>query len=251
MKTPNRALEARRSLRISTLASRPWQRSAGTRWRLWHCYSWPGQWPQKMRQPSSPSLRGRSFPKGRSSSGARCTSSTMLLRRFSDLGMTAAFKPFGSERAVVRTDSFKRRPGCLSLATTAGWVSEGGGILELGQLESQSDYAKYQGRSFTLPMADECGQHQVMSGKRRLAETHRNDAVKSNIAAARPPIVVYHDGHKLRQCGTCMDLLLVICSICEHRRFASEWGPGIHADLSPNRLTIMSRFMRAVETCPS
>lgn len=40
------------------------------------------------------------------------------------------------------------------------WKFPGGGILELGQLESQSDYAKYQGRSFTLLMADECGQYQ-------------------------------------------------------------------------------------------
>lgn len=39
------------------------------------------------------------------------------------------------------------------------WKLPGGGIIELGQLESQSDYAKYQGRSFTLLMADECGQY--------------------------------------------------------------------------------------------
>ncbi len=36
-----------------------------------------------------------------------------------------------------------------------------GGILELGQLETHSDYAKYQGRSFTLLMADEIGQYAV------------------------------------------------------------------------------------------
>ena len=39
------------------------------------------------------------------------------------------------------------------------WKLPGGGIVELGQLESSSDYAKYQGRSFTLLMADECGQY--------------------------------------------------------------------------------------------
>ena len=40
------------------------------------------------------------------------------------------------------------------------WKFPNGGVLELGQLESQSDYSKYQGRSFTLLMADECGQYQ-------------------------------------------------------------------------------------------
>lgn len=40
------------------------------------------------------------------------------------------------------------------------WKLPGGGVIELGQLESNSDYAKYQGRSFTLLMADECGQYQ-------------------------------------------------------------------------------------------
>ncbi|MCJ0824976.1 phage terminase large subunit [Luteimonas sp. 50] len=43
------------------------------------------------------------------------------------------------------------------------WKLPSGGILELGQLESQADYAKYQGRSFTLLMADECGQYQDAS----------------------------------------------------------------------------------------
>jgi hypothetical protein len=39
------------------------------------------------------------------------------------------------------------------------WRLPGGGTVELGQLESAGDYAKYQGRSFTLLMADECGQY--------------------------------------------------------------------------------------------
>lgn len=38
------------------------------------------------------------------------------------------------------------------------WKFAGGGYLELGQLESASDYAKYQGRSFTLLIVDEAGQ---------------------------------------------------------------------------------------------
>lgn len=37
------------------------------------------------------------------------------------------------------------------------WRFPGGGYLELGQLESAADYAKYQGRSFTLLLVDEVG----------------------------------------------------------------------------------------------
>src|SRR5690606_136099 len=33
-----------------------------------------------------------------------------------------------------------------------------GGYMELGQLEGPADYAKYQGRSFTLLLVDEAGQ---------------------------------------------------------------------------------------------
>lgn len=38
------------------------------------------------------------------------------------------------------------------------WRFPNGGYLELGQLETQGDYAKYQGRSFTLLLIDEAGQ---------------------------------------------------------------------------------------------
>ena len=38
------------------------------------------------------------------------------------------------------------------------WRFPSGAYLELGQLETHSDYAKYQGRSFTLLMGDEIGQ---------------------------------------------------------------------------------------------
>lgn len=38
------------------------------------------------------------------------------------------------------------------------WKFPGGGVLELGQLEGHADYAKYQGRSFTLLLVDEAGQ---------------------------------------------------------------------------------------------
>lgn len=38
------------------------------------------------------------------------------------------------------------------------WRFPNGGYMELGQLESHGDYTKYQGRSFTLLMADEIGQ---------------------------------------------------------------------------------------------
>lgn len=39
------------------------------------------------------------------------------------------------------------------------WRFPNGAYLELGQLESHSDYAKYQGRSFTLLIVDEAGQY--------------------------------------------------------------------------------------------
>ena len=38
------------------------------------------------------------------------------------------------------------------------WRFPNGAYLELGQLESEADYSKYQGRSFTLLMVDEAGQ---------------------------------------------------------------------------------------------
>ena len=44
-------------------------------------------------------------------------------------------------------------------ATEHVWRMPGGGYIELGQLEGHGDYAKYQGRSFTLLMADEVGQY--------------------------------------------------------------------------------------------
>ena len=39
------------------------------------------------------------------------------------------------------------------------WRLPNGGYLELGQLESHADYAKYQGRTFTLLLIDEAGQY--------------------------------------------------------------------------------------------
>ena len=39
------------------------------------------------------------------------------------------------------------------------WSFKDGGFIELGQLETETDYQKYQGRSFTLLMIDECGQY--------------------------------------------------------------------------------------------
>jgi hypothetical protein len=40
------------------------------------------------------------------------------------------------------------------------WRLPNEGYIELGQLETHSDYAKYQGRSFTLLLVDEAGQYQ-------------------------------------------------------------------------------------------
>ncbi|MFC4593508.1 phage terminase large subunit [Sphingobium tyrosinilyticum] len=39
------------------------------------------------------------------------------------------------------------------------WRFPNGGYLELGQLETHADYAKYQGRTFTLLLVDEAGQY--------------------------------------------------------------------------------------------
>ncbi|MBB3990850.1 hypothetical protein GGR19_002279 [Croceicoccus naphthovorans] len=39
------------------------------------------------------------------------------------------------------------------------WRFPSGGYMELGQLETHADYAKYQGRTFTLLMVDEAGQY--------------------------------------------------------------------------------------------
>lgn len=44
-------------------------------------------------------------------------------------------------------------------ATEHVWRLPSGAYIELGQLESHADYAKYQGRSFTLILVDEAGQY--------------------------------------------------------------------------------------------
>lgn len=42
------------------------------------------------------------------------------------------------------------------------WRFPNGAYMELGQLETHADYQKYQGRSFTLLLSDECGQYQTL-----------------------------------------------------------------------------------------
>lgn len=42
------------------------------------------------------------------------------------------------------------------------WKFPNGAFMELGQLETQGDYAKYQGRSFTLLLGDEVGQYPTL-----------------------------------------------------------------------------------------
>jgi hypothetical protein len=49
--------------------------------------------------------------------------------------------------------------GATYNSTEHVWKFKDGGYMELGQLESAADYAKYQGRSFTLLLADEAGQY--------------------------------------------------------------------------------------------
>ncbi|MGQ0531031.1 MAG: phage terminase large subunit [Panacagrimonas sp.] len=56
------------------------------------------------------------------------------------------------------------------------WRLPNGGYLELGQLETASDYSKYQGRSFTLLLIDEAGQY---------AQPDLLDLMRSNLRGAR------------------------------------------------------------------
>lgn len=61
-------------------------------------------------------------------------------------------------------------------ATEHIWRMPNGGYIELGQLETHSDYAKYQGRSFTLLLIDEAGQY---------AQPDLLDLMRSNLRGAK------------------------------------------------------------------
>ena len=61
-------------------------------------------------------------------------------------------------------------------ATERLWRFPNGGTLELGQLEGDADYRKFQGRSFTLLLIDETGQY---------AEPRLLDMLRSNLRAPR------------------------------------------------------------------
>ena len=56
------------------------------------------------------------------------------------------------------------------------WTFPNGAYMELGQLESQADYVKYQGRSFTLLIVDEAGQY---------ADPSLLDMMRSNMRGAK------------------------------------------------------------------
>jgi hypothetical protein len=56
------------------------------------------------------------------------------------------------------------------------WRFPGGGYLELGQLEGEPDYSKFQGRSFSLLLIDEAGQY---------ASPDLLDRMRSNLRAPR------------------------------------------------------------------
>ncbi|WP_162274844.1 phage terminase large subunit [Rhodoferax antarcticus] len=56
------------------------------------------------------------------------------------------------------------------------WKLPNGGYIELGQLETQGDYAKYQGRSFTLLLIDEAGQY---------AQPDLLDIMRSNLRGSK------------------------------------------------------------------
>lgn len=61
---------------------------------------------------------------------------------------------------LITRDLFGKIYGAAARYNSAEhvWRLPGGGYLELGQLESHGDYAKYQGRTFTLLLPDEMGQ---------------------------------------------------------------------------------------------
>lgn len=61
-------------------------------------------------------------------------------------------------------------------ATEHIWRMPNSGYVELGQLETQSDYSKYQGRSFTLLMIDEAGQY---------AQPDLLDLMRSNLRGSK------------------------------------------------------------------
>jgi len=56
------------------------------------------------------------------------------------------------------------------------WKLPNGGYIELGQLETHGDYAKYQGRSFTLLLIDEAGQY---------AQPDLLDIMRSNLRGSK------------------------------------------------------------------
>lgn len=62
---------------------------------------------------------------------------------------------------LITRDLFSEIYGATARYNSAEhvWRLPGGGYLELGQLESHADYAKYQGRTFTLLLVDEAGQY--------------------------------------------------------------------------------------------
>lgn len=69
-------------------------------------------------------------------------------------------------------------PGARYNAQAHVWRLPNGATLELGQLDHASAYGKFQGRSFTLLMADECGQH---------ADSREIDMLRSNLRSKDVP----------------------------------------------------------------
>ena len=67
---------------------------------------------------------------------------------------------------------------------THTWRLPNGAHVELGQLEGEQDYAKYQGRSFTLLMIDEAGQYATPPVLDKLRSTKTNLEFLSDISKA-------------------------------------------------------------------
>lgn len=73
-------------------------------------------------------------------------------------------------------------------ATEGVWRFPGGGYMELAQLEGPQDYSKFQGRSFTMLLIDECGEYATPADLDRLRSNLRGpkDVPIRTVIAANP-----------------------------------------------------------------
>lgn len=99
--------------------------------------------------------------------GKSFTLALLALRHVEQYGNAArilyirrTYKGLGDFELIAR-DLFGQVYGAAARynASEHVWRFPNGGYMEFGQLETQADYSKYQGRTFTLLMVDEAGQY--------------------------------------------------------------------------------------------